>query len=85
MLDTIMNALKVHSKNKTFRLVVDYGYADRHNTNLNRKRFVPFLENINVEKSALFMVKGAYTTPAEPTKLDDFVKPAEKDSSDWLR
>ena len=85
MLDTIMSTLKVHSKGKFFKLVVDYGYGDRHNTNLNRKKFVPFLEKVGVEKSALFMVKGAYTTPAEPSKLEDVVKtPPRETIDDWL-
>lgn len=86
MLDTIMSVIKTRSKSVPFRLVVDYGSGDYHNTNLNRKKFVPFIEKAIKDPTSLFMVKGAYTSPAMPTDLSSLSggKDASEVAKSWL-
>lgn len=82
MLDSIMTHLKNHSKGKTFRLTVDYGTDLYHATNLQRRKFVPFIENSSVEKTALFMSRNAKTTPATPNSQDELMSKVRRDISE---
>lgn len=88
MLDTIMTTLKSRLSGVMYRVAVDFGYGDRHNTNLNRKSYVPFLEKIVDDKTKLFLAKSAHLTPAAPTNIDEIVPksgPAVSEGTrDWL-
>lgn len=63
MLDGVMEAISTHSKGKIFNLAVDYGYGEKHNEYLNRKKYIPFIENASTGESNLYLSRNAYRTP----------------------
>lgn len=89
MLDRVMSVLRENINGKSFRLAVDYGNGSRHSQYLQRKRYVPFIENATDEPSALKLDYNSHTEPASDENSEKPVQSVQSLNSDsddsWLK